>query len=43
MSSVVTKDLTPGSVVLPARSEIIRGEDVKAIRIIQSTFGNLEE
>ena len=43
MSSVVTKDLTPGSVVLPARSEIIRGEDVKAKRIIQSTFGNLEE
>jgi acetyltransferase-like isoleucine patch superfamily enzyme len=43
MSSVVTKDLSPGSVVLPARSEVIRGEDPKAKRIIQTSFGNLED
>jgi sugar O-acyltransferase (sialic acid O-acetyltransferase NeuD family) len=42
MSSVVTKDLVAGSVVLPARSEIISGADAKAQRLITSTFGNID-
>jgi len=39
MGSIVTRDLVPGSVVLPARSEIINGSDIKASRLIKSTFG----
>ncbi len=42
MSGVVTKDLVAGSVVLPARSEIVSGADPKAKRLIVSTFGNLD-
>ena len=42
MSGVVTKDLSPGSVVLPARSEIISSSDGKAQRLITLTFGSLD-
>ena len=42
MSGVVTRDLSPGSVVLPSRSEIVPGSDAKAKRLITSTFGSID-
>jgi sugar O-acyltransferase (sialic acid O-acetyltransferase NeuD family) len=39
MSSIVTRNLEPGSVVLPPRSEIIDGSDDRARKIIQKNFG----
>jgi sugar O-acyltransferase (sialic acid O-acetyltransferase NeuD family) len=39
MSSIVTKNLAVGTVVLPPRSEIIDGSDERAGKIIQKNFG----
>jgi len=39
MSSIVTKNLEAGSVVLPPRSEVIDGSDERAVKIIQKNFG----
>ena len=38
MGSIVTRDLPEGSVVLPARSEILEANSEKAIKIMKSTF-----
>lgn len=38
MGAIVTRDLAEGSVVLPARSEILEPKSEKAIKIMKSTF-----
>lgn len=39
MNAIVTRNLTPGSVVLPSKSEVIDGLDPVASRLINKTFG----
>lgn len=38
MSTSVTRNLEPGSVVLPPRSEILNGSDERALQIVKKTF-----
>lgn len=43
MGSIVTKNVSEGSVILPSKSEVITGSDPRAQRLIKSTFGTTQK